>query len=65
MIDNSDWITTAVAVRITGYNEEYIRRILRAGVVNGKKWGREWMVDRESLLLYMKASEKRGPKSIT
>jgi len=65
MFNNSDWITTAEAVRITGYNEEYIRRILRAGKVHGKKWGREWMIDRVALLAYIKESERRGPKSTT
>jgi hypothetical protein len=62
---NEEWITTTEAVRMTGYNHEYIRRLLRTGKVVGKKWGRDWMVDRDSLLTYMQESERRGPKDST
>ena len=56
------WVTTKEAIRITGYNAEYIRRLLRSGKVNGAKWGREWMIDRESLLAYEQGSERRGAR---
>lgn len=59
---SEDLITTDEAARLTGYNLQHIRRLLREGIVQGKKWGRSWMVDKESLILYLK-NEGRGPKS--
>ena len=57
-----DWITTTEAVNLTGYSQEYIRRILRTGKIKGRKWGRDWMVDRDSLVEYMREGKRRGPR---
>ena len=58
-----EWITTEDIAQYTGYNQEYIRRLLRTGKVHGKKWGREWMVDRDSFLKYMQDRDIRKPRS--
>jgi excisionase family DNA binding protein len=58
----NNWITTAEAAQLTSYNPEHIRRLVRTGKVKGKKWGREWMVDKNSLITYLE-SIGRGPKS--
>ena len=63
----ADWITTAEAVSLTGYNAEYIRRLIRSGRVKARKFGIVWQVDRASLLGYLKKSElstdkRKGPK---
>jgi hypothetical protein len=64
-----DWITTAEAVTLSGYHIVTLRKLLLAGKVKGKKWGREWQVSRISLLAYMRKIEKlgakRGPKTRT
>ena len=57
-----DWITTSEAAEISGFHIEYIRRIIRNGIIYGKKWGREWMVDRNSLLEYLELNRRPGPK---
>jgi helix-turn-helix protein len=57
-----EWITTAEAKSLTGYNAEHIRRLVRAGKVKAKKWGKEWMVEKNSLLIYLE-SEGRGPRT--
>ena len=56
------WITTSEALALTGYNAEHIRRLVRSEKVKARKWGKEWMVDRESLLAYLK-TEGRGPRN--
>ena len=56
-----DWITTLDAAQITGYNVEQIRRLARTGKITSKKWGKEWMIDKTSLLEYIK-TEGRGPQ---
>ena len=57
-----EWITTTDARTLTGYNAEHIRRLVRAGKIKAKKWGKEWMVERNSLLAYVE-SEGRGPRT--
>ena len=57
-----DWITTAEAVELSGYHINHIRRLLKSGEVLGKKWGREWMVSRSSLLVHIRKAEKLGAK---
>ena len=64
----TDWITTTEAAEISGYHVNYIRRLIKAGKVNGRKiWGREWQVSRSGLLAHIRRVEKlgtkRGPKT--
>jgi excisionase family DNA binding protein len=65
----ADWITTAEAVRISGYHVEHLRELLREGKIKSQKWGREWQVSRSGLLAYLRRMEKsvakRGPKART
>ncbi len=62
----ADWITTKEATQLSGYTLVHIRRLVSAGKVKGQRWGRDWQVDRQSLLAYVKRAEqlgeKRGPK---
>ena len=57
------WITTAEAAQISGFHIEYVRRLIRKGTLRARKWGREWMIDRESLLHYLSLDNRPGPKS--
>ncbi len=62
----ADWITTGEARQITGYHPVTLRKLLLAGTVKGRKWGREWQVSRASLLAYVRKvqtlGDRRGPK---
>ena len=62
-----DWITTAEAAQITGYHQDYIRKLLYASKVHGRKFGTVWQVSRDSLLAHLHSmdikGEKRGPKT--
>jgi len=58
----SDWITTTEAVRISGFHVEHIRRLIRNGQIGARKWGREWMVDKTSLIAYLAMERRPGPK---
>jgi len=57
-----DWLTTYEAAQISGYNPDYIRQLIRADKVIGRKWGLSWQVQRKSLLEYMKTAEKLGER---
>ena len=57
----NDWLTVEEASHLTGYNQEQVRRLARAGKVKTQKWGKEWMVDRASLLAYIE-TDGIGPE---
>jgi excisionase family DNA binding protein len=63
-----EWLTTYEAARLANFDPDYIRKLVRAKKVKGRKWGQSWQVHRESLLDYVQKSEakggKRGPKRI-
>jgi excisionase family DNA binding protein len=57
-----DWLTTYEAVRISGYELDYIRKLIRAKKITGRKWGQSWQVSRTSLLAFLKSKEQQGEK---
>jgi excisionase family DNA binding protein len=57
-----DWLTTEEAAKMSGYHIEYVRRLARSGIVTARKWGHEWMVDRQSFQEYLASEKKPGPK---
>ena len=50
VIDNH--ITVQAAAEITGYNVQYLRRLLRAGKLDSIKIGQIWLVSLASLQVY-------------
>lgn len=67
VMSDDDWITSTEALQISGFNPDYLRRILRSGKVLARKWGREWQVSKLSLLKYLRNADKspdkrRGPR---
>ncbi len=58
----TEWITTQEAAELSGYHPDHLRRLIRAGVVKGQKFGIVWQVDRTSLLAYMREAEKSEDK---
>jgi len=62
MANINDWLTAAEAAHLTGYNIQYIRRLVRTKKVKSKKWGREWMISGVSLFSYKGDSKRRGPR---
>ena len=56
-----NWLTVGEAGHLTGYIQEQIRRLARAGKVKTQKWGTVWMIDRASLLAYIE-NEGLGPQ---
>lgn len=45
-----DYITIKEASNILGYDVAHIARLLRERKLEGRKWGREWMVKAESVM---------------
>jgi len=45
-------ISVQAATEISGYNAQYLRRLLRAGKMDGVKVGQVWLVNLDSLQEY-------------
>ncbi len=61
-MSNDEWITVQEAAKISGYNEEYITRLIRDGKIKAKKFSIVWQVNRDSLQAYVSKTEKLGNK---
>ena len=57
-----DWLTTYEAVQLSGYELDYIRKLVRANKITGRKWGQSWQVSRKSLQEFLKNREQQGSK---
>ena len=61
-----NYITVKAATKISGYSDQYIRRLLRNGFLKTKRIGQIWLIEKTGfekyLLEAMKSSDKRfGP----
>ena len=60
-----EWLTVAQAAELSGYNAEYIRRLIRSDRIKARKFGAlVWQVSRASLMSHLRESQKagRGPR---
>ena len=46
-------ITVQAAAEATGYNIQYLRRMLRSGALEGIKIGQMWLIDMDALEAYL------------
>ena len=50
-------ITVQAAAEATGYNIQYLRRLLRSGTLEGVKIGQMWLIEMDALEAYLKRVE--------
>ena len=60
-------VTVQTAADVTGYNIQYLRRLLRSGSLGGIKIGQMWLIEMEALEAYLhhveSTSDRRyGPR---
>ena len=63
-VDN-DWLTIQEAANISGYHPEYIRRLIRNGEIDARKFSIVWQVKRDSLLSYIETANAMADKRFT
>ncbi len=56
------WITVEEAARISGYQPDSIRVLIRGGRIAGRKVSIVWLVDSSSLMAYLKQVQAKGAK---
>jgi len=52
-------ITVEAATRVSGYNPQYLRRLLRAAKLHGVKIGQVWLIQLSSLESYLAQYQNR------
>jgi len=55
-------LTVQAAADVTGYNIQYLRRILRSGTLKGIKIGQMWLIDMKSLEAYLQQVESTSDR---
>ena len=50
-------ISVQAASDVTGYNIQYLRRILRSGTLEGVKIGQMWLIEIDALEVYLRRIE--------
>ena len=63
MRENEDWITVTEAAEISGYHPEHIRRVIREGKIDARKFSIVWQISKSSLLDYISDQKKDAEKT--
>ena len=48
-----DYITVKNAANLSGYNQQYLRRLLRGNILKSKRLGQLWLIDRKGFIEYL------------
>lgn len=57
-----DFLTIEEAVRLTGYTDQYLRRMANEGRVRAIKRGHFWLLERTSLTAYLRAAHQTSDR---
>ena len=55
-------ITVQAAADVTGYNIQYLRRMLRSGTLEGIKIGQMWLIEMDALEAYINRVENTSDR---
>ena len=55
-------ISVQAASDVTGYNIQYLRRMLRSGTLEGIKIGQIWLIEMDALEAYLKSVESTSDR---
>ena len=58
----NQYITVQAAADVTGYNIQYLRRLLRSGKLGGIKIGQMWLIESQSLETYLQRGESTSDR---
>ncbi len=56
------WLTIPESSHLTGYDPDWLRKMVRKGEIKAKKFGTTWMVSQNSLTRFVKEAEKKRVK---
>ena len=56
----NEWLNTSEGAELTGFSVDYVRRLARAGRIEARKVGRDWLIERASLLAFKAQMDRLG-----
>ncbi len=56
----TEWITTKEAAELTGYTDARFRQLAGKGIIVAKKRGRDWFLDKRSVLEWAESMKRLG-----
>ena len=59
---SNDYITVRTAAEISGYNQQYLRRLLRENTFRSKRLGQMWLIERDQFLEYLRTAKRAKDK---
>jgi len=54
------WVNTREAAQLTGYTVAYMRQLAIKGRIEARRVGRDWLIERASLLEYRDRMDRLG-----
>ena len=57
-----DWITPREAAELISVTPHHVRHLARTGIIDARKFGHAWMVNRASAETYAARERRPGPK---
>ena len=60
--NGGEWLTVNESAKLSGYNPDYIRELIRQGKIKARKFSIVWMVDHKSLSAFLKKAQAMGEK---
>jgi len=60
-----EWLSVSEAAKLSGYHPEYIRRLIRDGELEARKFSIVWQVRTQSLLDYLESAQSKEDKRFT
>ena len=48
-----DYLTVKTAADMSGYNQQYLRRLLRGNILPSKRFGQLWLIERNGFIDYL------------
>ena len=57
-----EWISAKEAAEYTGYTRRHIRHLLASGLVEGRRFGRDWFTTKKALDTYLATNPRPGTK---
>jgi hypothetical protein len=63
-----EYITVRLAAKISGYNQQYLRRLLRNNMEKSRRLGQTWLLERRGFIDYLaharyNSDNRFGPQS--
>ena len=57
-----EYITVKSAAEFSGYNQQYLRRLLRKGILRTRKIGQIWLIDQRDFKDYLEGANQSKDK---